>query len=132
MSTQNDLSLQLGSYLLRGKALAVDVLLMTGWTLLDEVCSECLTPLVRSPAPDRRFHCVKCNRDMTVLLPSSVSPSPSAGPNGTLPPSDYRPVVNGDEMDSDEEENEGGIMVDDPPARAPQPNANECIYSTSG
>lgn len=76
------------------------------------MCRECYTPLVRSPLPDRQLLCVKCNRDTT--LTNGVQPSTSSGPEDILPPSNYHSVVDGDQMDSDEEEQEAGVMQDDP------------------
>jgi len=78
------------------------------------VCRECYTPLVRSPSPDRQLLCVKCNRDTT--LTNGVHPSTSSGSEDILPPVNYHPVVDGDQMDSDEEEQEAGVMQDDPTA----------------
>jgi hypothetical protein len=89
------------------------------------VCPECLTPLVRSPAPDRRFLCVKCHRDTTSDLTNGVSTSISSRPNGTVASSNYQIVVDGDEMDSDQEDQEAGVMQDDPASSAAQANASE-------
>ena len=104
------------------------MILILGWTLLDQACRDCYTPLMRSPPPDRRLFCVRCNRDTT--LPNGVPASPSTAPSEILPPSSYRPVVNGDQMDSDEEEGEAGVMEDDPTAPAAQASAIDCFTPT--
>ena len=71
--------------------------------------------MVRSPAPARQLLCVKCGRDTTTSSPLPNG-SRSSAPTVTetdRPPNGYHPFVNGDDMDSDEDEPEAGVMQDD-------------------
>jgi len=102
-------SSQLGSYLLRG------------WRLLDQSCGVCYTPMLRSPAPGSQLLCVKCGSDTTNTssLPNGTSTSSTtATTDGDRPPAGYHPFVNGDDMDSDEEEQEAGVIRDEPVVQA--------------
>lgn len=75
--------------------------------------------MVRSPAPARRLVCVKCGRDTsTVPLTDGTSTSTtSTTANGDIQPAGYHPLVNGDDMASDEEEQGPGVMQDEPVAQ---------------
>jgi hypothetical protein len=69
--------------------------------------------MVRSPAPDRQLLCVRCNRDTTIPLPNGVPVSPTRPADDNRPPAGYHPFVNGDDMESDEDELDvGGMQVD--------------------
>ena len=96
-----------------------------GWTLLDQTCQVCFTPLVRSPAPQRQLLCVKCGRDTTNAPSAPNGPgvlSNASVVNGL--PSSYHPLVDGDDMTNDEEEQDPGVMEVDGSLR---PNQTECI-----
>ena len=62
--------------------------------------------MVRSPAPDLQLLCVKCGRDTSAPLPNGTTTPAQA----TTPPPGYHPFINGEEMDSDLEEEEAGVM----------------------
>jgi len=77
--------------------------------------------MLRSPAPASQLLCVKCGSDTTNTssLPNGSTTSPTSTiTDGDRPPAGYHPFVNGDEMDSDEEEQEAGVMQDEPVAQA--------------
>jgi len=77
--------------------------------------------MLRSPAPGSQLLCVKCGSDTTNTspLPNGTSTSSTAAiTDGDRPPAGYHPFVNGDDMDSDEEEQEGGVMQDEPVVQA--------------
>ena len=77
--------------------------------------------MLRSPAPDHQFLCVKCGRDTTSsALPNSAGSSPTT--ISDRPPAGYHPFLNGDAMDSDSEEHEAGVMQVDPTARSAASN----------
>jgi len=79
--------------------------------------------MLRSPAPASQLLCVKCGRD-TSNVPLSNGTSTSATnttADGDRPPAGYHPFVDGDDMDSDEEEQEAGVMQDE---SVPQAVAN--------
>ena len=119
MTSLDTTSAQIGGYLLRGSVLALPYLSdKPGWTLLDQHCPVCFTPLLRARAPATQLLCVKCGRDTSSssTLPNGTTPA-IVGVSSDMPPPGYHPVVNGDEMDSDEEEQEAGVMVVDSTAR---------------
>lgn len=80
---------------------------------------------MRSPAPQGQLLCVKCGRDTTVAPPvtNGTDGSTSTGVLDALP-NNYHPLVNGDDMDSDEEEQEAGVMEVETSLRLTQ---SECI-----
>jgi hypothetical protein len=63
---------------------------------------------------------VKCGSDTTsTSVPNGTSTSPTSTiTDGDRPPADYHPLVNGDGMDSDEEEQEVRVMQHEPVAQA--------------
>ena len=85
-----------------------------GWTLLDQSCAVCFTPLVRSPSPDHQLLCVRCGRDTTSAPPNGIhlSPTTSAAEESNRPPATYHPFINGDDMDSEEDELEAGRVME--------------------
>jgi hypothetical protein len=74
--------------------------------------------MVRSPPPARLLHCVRCGRDTTLTVTSPTplpngthsSPTSSSVDESNRPPANYHPFVNGDDMDSDDEQQEAGVM----------------------
>lgn len=70
--------------------------------------------MVRSPTPARQLLCVKCGRDTSnVPLTNDTSTSTTGtAVNGDLQPAGYHPFVNGDDMDSEEEQGRG-VMQDE-------------------
>ena len=77
--------------------------------------------MLRSPPPTNHLLCVNCGRDTSdpSSVPNDISASAtSATTNGDGPPVGYHPFVNGDDMDSDEEDQEGGVMQDEAVAQA--------------
>jgi len=69
--------------------------------------------------------CVKCGRDTTAALPVPSGTDGLTGAGVTdAPPNNYHPFVNGDGMDSDEEDQEAGVMQVDATLRLTQ---TECI-----
>lgn len=82
--------------------------------------------MVRSPAPDRQLLCVRCNRDTTVPLPNGVPVSPTSPVDDNRPPVGYHPFVNGDDMESDEDELDVGGMQMDTTVRAQEASEIDC------
>ena len=70
------------------------------------------------------MHCVKCARDTTAPVPNGTPASPTIASNTNARPADYQPVVNGDRMDSDEDNQEAGDMEVE---RAVNSNQMECV-----
>jgi hypothetical protein len=68
--------------------------------------------MLRSPTPDRQLLCVKCGRDTTSSLPNGTGSSSPPVSGDNRPPASYHPFLNGDDMDSEEVEPEGGMHVD--------------------
>lgn len=68
--------------------------------------------MLRSPAPDHQLLCVKCGRDTTSPLPNGTGSSSPPVSGDNRPPASYHPFLNGDDMDSDEVEHDGGMQVD--------------------
>jgi Sjogren's syndrome/scleroderma autoantigen 1 (Autoantigen p27) len=83
--------------------------------------------MLRSPPPDPHLLCVKCGRDTS--LPNGTPASPINGSESNVPPAGYHPFANGDDMDSDEEEHEAGVMQVDPTARAIATLQSDRIHS---
>lgn len=99
---------------------------------MDEACSICYTPLLRPRAPDTRLLCVKCGRDTSSPHLPNGTAAQQVGVSRNLPPTGYHPFVNGDDMDSDEEEREAGVMIVDSAARTVTNADQDCIFFCEG